>query len=210
METERTMRGLLGKKIGMTRIFDQTGTPKMATVIEAGPCLVVQVKTKDRDGYNAVQLGFAAKKESRMTKALLGHFKKANVQPQRVLKEFRNFEGEVKAGDQLGVGLFKEGERVSVSGLSKGRGFQGVVKRHKFSGGPKSHGQSDRVRAPGSIGSSSFPKRVFKGLRMGGRMGYDRVTIRNMEIIKIIPDRNLILVKGGVPGARNTILEIHR
>jgi large subunit ribosomal protein L3 len=210
METERTMRGLLGKKIGMTRIFDQTGTPKMATVIEAGPCLVVQVKTKDKDGYNAVQLGFAAKKESRMTKALLGHFKKANVAPQRVLREFRDFEGEVKAGDQIGVGLFQEGERVSVSGLSKGHGFMGVVKRHKFSGGPKSHGQSDRVRAPGSIGSSSFPKRVFKGLRMGGHMGYDRVTIRNMEIIKIIPDRNLILVKGGVPGARNTILEIHR
>jgi large subunit ribosomal protein L3 len=210
METERTMRGLLGKKIGMTRIFDQTGMPKVATVIEAGPCLVVQVKTKDKDGYNAVQLGFENKKESRTAKPLLGHFKKANAQPQRVLREFRDFGREVKAGDRIGADLFQEGERVSVSGLSKGRGFQGVVKRHQFSGGSKTHGQSDRLRAPGSIGSSSFPKRVFKGLRMGGRMGYDRVTVRNMEIIKIIPDRNLILVKGGVPGARNTILEIHR
>lgn len=204
------MRGLIGKKIGMTRIFDQSGAPKVATVIEAGPCTVIQVKTKERDGYDAVQLGFEGKKEVRTSKPLLGHFKKANVPPQRVLKEFRNFEREVKTGDQVRVDIFKEGERVHVTGLSKGMGFMGVVKRHHFSGGPKSHGQSDRVRAPGSIGSSSFPKRVFKGLRMGGRMGFDRVTLRNIEILKIIPDRNLILVKGGVPGSRNTVLEIHR
>ncbi|HEX9935033.1 MAG TPA: 50S ribosomal protein L3 [bacterium] len=204
------MRGLLGKKIGMTRIFDQAGMPKVATVIEAGPCLVIQVKTRDKDGYNAVQLGFQQKKESRTTKPLLGHFKKAAAPPQRVLREFRDFEGEVKAGDQIKADIFKEGERVHVSGLCKGHGFAGVVKRHKFAGGPKSHGQSDRVRAPGSIGSSSFPKRVFKGLRMAGHMGNDRTTVRNMEILKVIPDRNLILVKGGVPGARNTVLEIHR
>jgi large subunit ribosomal protein L3 len=210
MEIVKTMRGLIGKKVGMTRIFNPSGSPKVATVIEAGPCLVVQVKTKAKDGYNAVQLGYQEKKASRMTKPLLGHFKKANVPPQRVLKEFRDFEGEVKTGDQVRVDIFKEGERVHITGLSKGLGFMGVVKRHHFSGGPKSHGQSDRVRAPGSIGSSSFPKRVFKGLRMGGRMGFDRVTIRNMEILKIIPDRNLILVKGGVPGSRNTIVEIHR
>lgn len=204
------MRGLIGKKIGMTRIFDQSGAPKVATVIEAGPCPVIQVKTKDKDGYDAVQLGFEEKKEARTSKPLLGHFKKSNVPPQRILKEFRNFEKEVKTGDQVRVDIFKEGERVHVTGLSKGMGFMGVVKRHHFSGGPKSHGQSDRVRAPGSIGSSSFPKRVFKGLRMGGRMGFDRVTLRNIEILKIIPDRNLILVKGGVPGSRNTVLEIHR
>jgi large subunit ribosomal protein L3 len=225
METKEAMRGLLGKKIGMTRVFDKTGSPKAATVIEAGPCMVVQVKTMSKEGYNSVQLGFQEKKETRTTKALLGHFghsknaaeaaktpkaTKAKMPPQRILREFRNFEVDVKAGDQVRVDIFKEGELVHVSSISKGRGFQGVVKRHKFSGGPKSHGESDRVRAPGSIGSSSFPKRVFKGLRMGGRMGFDRVTIRNMEILKVVPDRNLILVKGGVPGARNTIVEIHR
>jgi len=204
------MRGLLGKKIGMTRVFDPKGSPKVATVIEAGPCKVVQVKTKDKDGYDAVQLGFQQQKEKRTTKPMLGHFKKAGAAPQRVLREFRDFEATVKAGDEIRVDIFKEGERIHVTGISKGRGFMGVVKRHKFSGGPKSHGQSDRVRAPGSIGSSSFPKRVFKGLRMAGRMGFDRVTVRNMEILKVVPERNLILVKGGVPGARNTILEIHR
>jgi large subunit ribosomal protein L3 len=210
MENNTTMRGLLGKKIGMMRYFDESGSPKVATVIEAGPCTVIQVKTKQKDGYNAVQLGFQGKKERLTTKPLLGHFKKANVSPQRVLKEFRDFQGEVKAGDQVKVDIFSVGERIDISGLSKGKGFIGVVKRHKFSGGPMSHGQSDRVRAPGSIGSSSFPKRVFKGLRMGGRMGHDRRTIRNLQIIKIIPDRNLLLVRGGVPGARNTILEIRK
>lgn len=202
------MRGLLGKKIGMIRVFDGTGSPNVATVIEAGPCTVVQVKTLQSDGYDAVQLGYLEKKEKRTTKPLLGHFKKAKVAPQRVLKEFRDFKGDFKAGDQVKVDIFTVGERVHVTGVSKGRGFAGVVKRHKFSGGPTSHGQSDRVRAPGSIGSSSFPKRVFKGLRMGGRMGGEQKTIRNLEILKIVPDRNLLLVKGGVPGARNSLLEI--
>jgi large subunit ribosomal protein L3 len=208
METTTIMRGLLGKKIGMTRIFDAAGSPKVATVIEAGPCTVVQVKTKKTDGYDAVQLGFLERKEKRTPKPMLGHFKKAGTTPHRVLKEFRDLQTEAKAGEQVKVDIFKVGERVAVTGLSKGHGFMGVVKRHHFSGGPKSHGQSDRLRAPGSIGSSSYPKRVFKGLRMGGRTGGKRNTILNLEIIKIVPERNLLLVKGGVPGARNSILEI--
>jgi large subunit ribosomal protein L3 len=204
------MQGLLGKKIGMLRYFDEAGSPKVATVIEAGPCTVVQVKTQQKDGYDAVQLGFIETQEKRTTKPMRGHFKKANSVPLRVLKEFRDFKGEIKAGDQVKVDIFEVGERVHVTGISKGRGFMGVVKRHKFSGGPKSHGQSDRVRAPGSIGSSSYPKRVFKGLRMGGRMGGERKTLRNLQVIKVVPDRNLLLVRGGVPGARNTILEISK
>jgi large subunit ribosomal protein L3 len=210
LETKTIMRGLLGKKIGMLRYFDESGSPKVATVIEAGPCTVVQVKTLKTDGYDAVQLGFLQKKEKRVTKPLLGHFKKANVTPSRMLKEFRDFQGEVKPGDQVKVDIFTVGERVHVTGMSKGHGFMGVVKRHGFAGGPKSHGQSDRVRAPGSIGSSSYPKRVFKGLRMGGRMGNEQKTIRNMQIIKIVPDRNLLLVRGGVPGARNSYVEIRK
>jgi large subunit ribosomal protein L3 len=204
------MRGLLGKKIGMLRYFDESGSPKVATVIEAGPCTVVQVKTRKSDGYDAVQLGFQQKKEKGVTKPLMGHFKKANAAPSRILKEFRDFLGEVKPGDQVKVDIFTVGERVHVTGMSKGHGFSGVVKRHKFAGGPKSHGQSDRVRAPGSIGSSSYPKRVFKGLRMAGRMGNEQKTIRNMQIIKIVPDRNLLLVRGGVPGARNSYVEIRK
>jgi large subunit ribosomal protein L3 len=204
------MQGLLGKKIGMLRYFDEAGSPKVATVIEAGPCTVVQVKTQQKDGYDAVQLGFLEAQEKRTTKPMRGHFKKANSVPLRVLKEFRDFQSEVKTGDQVKVDIFTVGERVHVTGLSKGRGFMGVVKRHKFAGGPKSHGQSDRVRAPGSIGSSSYPKRVFKGLRMGGRMGGERKTLRNLQVIKVVPDRNLLLVRGGVPGARNTILEISK
>jgi large subunit ribosomal protein L3 len=202
------MQGLLGKKIGMLRYFDEAGSPKVATVIEAGPCTVVQVKTRQKDGYNAVQLGFLEARVKRTTKPMQGHFKKANSVPLRVLKEFRDFKGEVKTGDQVKVDIFEVGESVQVTGVSKGRGFQGVVKRHKFAGGPKSHGQSDRLRAPGSIGSSSYPKRVFKGLRMAGRMGGERKTLRNLQVLKVVPDRNLLLVRGGVPGARNTILEI--
>jgi large subunit ribosomal protein L3 len=204
------MHGLLGKKIGMLRYFDESGSPKVATVIEAGPCTVVQVKTAKTDGYDAVQLGFLEKKEKRVNKPMKGHFKKANVAPSRILREFRDFPGEIKTGDQVKVDIFTVGERVDVTGMSKGHGFMGVVKRHKFAGGPKSHGQSDRVRAPGSIGSSSYPKRVFKGLRMAGRVGNEQKTIRNMQIIKIVPDRNLLLVKGGVPGARNSYVEIRK
>ena len=204
------MKGLIGRKMGMTRFFQSTGSVVAATVIEAGPCTVVQVKTKEKDGYQAVQLGFIDRKENRVTKPMLGHFQKHQAKPKRVLKEFRDFEPSVKEGDEVRVDLFAEGEKVRVVGFSKGKGFAGVVKRHKFSGGPKSHGQSDRLRAPGSLGQSSFPKRVFKGLRMAGRMGNERMTIRNMKVLRVIKEQNLILVEGGVPGARNSIVEIVR
>ena len=203
------MNGLLGKKIGMTRLFDETGASIAATVIEVGPCTVVQLKTLEKDGYNAVQLGYLEKKEKHTTKPLLGHFKKAKVSPFRVLREFRDYRIEVKEGDQIKIeNSFSEGEKVHVTGLSKGKGFAGVIKRHGFSGGPRTHGQSDRHRAPGSIGQSAYPKRVFKGLRMAGRMGNRKTTISNLKILKIIPDQNLLVLEGGVPGARNSILQI--
>ncbi|OVE79019.1 50S ribosomal protein L3 [bacterium I07] len=202
------MRGLLGKKIGMTRYFDPSGSTVPVTVIEAGPCTVVQIKNQEQDGYDAVQLGFIEKKEKRANKPQMGHFKKADTTPKRILREFRDFEGEVKVGDQVGADLFNVGERVHLTGLSKGRGFAGVVKRHGFRGGPKTHGQSDRLRAPGSIGQSAYPKRVFKGIKMAGRMGNKKVTVRNLRVLKVYPDRNLLLVEGGVPGARNSIVEI--
>ena len=203
-----SMKGILGKKIGMTRIFDEGGDTIAATLIEAGPCVVVQIKTDENDGYNAVQLGYAEQKETRVTKPVLGHFRRANVKPHRILKEFRDMEGEYKEGDQINIEIFAPGERVNIAGLSKGRGFAGVVKRHGFRGGPKTHGQSNRHRAPGSIDQSAYPKRVFKGVKMAGRMGHKRTTIRNLEVVKVFPDRNLILIKGGVPGARNSIVEI--
>jgi large subunit ribosomal protein L3 len=202
------MRGLLGKKIGMTRFFNEAGRNVSATVIEAGPCFVVQKKTKEQDGYDALQLGFIEKREKLVNKPEMGHFKKAKVAPQRILREFRDFEGEFKVGDKIGADIFHEGECVDLVGLSKGRGFAGVIKRHGFSGGPKTHGQSDRLRAPGSIGQSAYPKRVFKGIKMAGRMGNKRKTVQNLRVLKVYPDRNLILVEGGVPGARNSIVEI--
>ncbi len=204
------MKAILGKKLGMTRYFDQNGNHVPATLIEAGPCKVVQIKNMDKDGYNAVQVGYQEQMEKRVTKPLLKHFEKANVKPQKILKEFRDFEGEVKVGDDISVNLFSEGELVKVTGISKGRGFAGVVKRYNFGGGPKTHGQSDRHRTPGSIGQSAWPKRVMKGLRMAGQMGNENVTIRNLEILKVIPEKNQILVKGSVPGARNGIVEIKR
>jgi large subunit ribosomal protein L3 len=207
---KKSMKGILGKKIGMTRFFDETGIHVPATLIEAGPCTVVQVKTAKRDGYDAVQLGYQKKREKLVSKPMSGHFKKANVEPFRILKEFRNFKGDVKEGDQVLVDMFSAGDVVSLTGFSKGRGFAGVVKRHGFSGGPKTHGQSNRLRAPGSIGQSAYPKRVFKGLKMPGHMGNKRITIRNLEILKVFPERNLLLIKGGVPGARNSIVEIRQ
>jgi large subunit ribosomal protein L3 len=204
------MLGILGKKIGMTRFFDEQGSPVTATVIEAGPCKVLQVKSQSTDGYDAVQLGFIEQQEKRVNKPLLGHFKKSGSAPYRYLREIRDFKGEVKAGDMIQVDQFTEGDVVKVTGRSKGRGFAGVIKRHGFRGGPKSHGQSDRHRAPGSIGQSAYPKRVFKGLRMGGRMGNEQVTIRNLKIVKIVPDKNLIYVHGSVPGSRNSLVEIYR
>jgi large subunit ribosomal protein L3 len=208
MEKDGKMVGLLGRKIGMTRLFDDKGNSVPVTVIEAGPCSIVQVKTPERDGYKAVQLGFEDKKENRVAKPMKGHFQKANVNPKRILKEFLNFDGDVKAGDEIKVDIFQAGDFIKVTGCSKGRGFAGVIKRYGFRGGPKTHGQSDRHRAPGSIGQSAYPKRVFKGLRMGGRMGNTRTTIRNLKVLKIIPEKNLLLVKGGIPGARNSIVEI--
>jgi len=206
------MVGLLGRKLGMTRIFAEDGANIPVTVIEAGPCFVTQIKTPEKDGYSAVQLGFMEKKEKRTTKPLLGHFAKAGVKPLRYLREFRDFDigRELKLGDQIGVEVFEPGDVVDVSGRTKGRGFQGVVKRHGFGGGPKSHGQSDRLRAPGSIGQASFPSRVFKGLKMAGHMGNRRVTIKNLVVVKVIPEQNLILVRGGVPGAVNSIVEIKK
>ncbi|MEK7249446.1 MAG: 50S ribosomal protein L3 [Bacteroidota bacterium] len=206
------MTGLLGKKIGMTSIFDESGQVIPCTVIEAGPCFVTQIKTKDRDGYEAVQLGFDEKKERLVNKPMGGHFAKSNTKPQRIAREFRgNGVSEVQPGQEIKVDkVFAKGDTVSVIGTSKGRGFQGVVKRHHFGGGFRTHGQSDRERAPGSIGSSSHPSRVFKGLRMAGRMGGEQVTVRNLKVVGVIPDSNLLLVKGSVPGAVNGYVEIHK
>lgn len=204
------MRGILGKKIGMTRFYKEDGMPVPATLIQAGPCPVVQVKTDETDGYKAVQLGFVEQMEKRVVKPLLGHFKKANVAPQRILREFRDFDMDVKIGDQLNVDMFTIGGKVHITGLSKGKGFTGVVKRYNFGGGPKTHGQSDRHRAPGSLGQSAYPKRVFKGLKMAGHSGNSRNTIRNLKVLKVFPDKNLLVIEGSVPGARNSILEIRQ
>ena len=205
------MSGLLGKKIGMTSMFDASGKHVACTVIEAGPCVVTQVKTKEKDGYNSLQLGFAERKEKHTTKAQQGHFKKAGTTPKRNVVEFRDYVGEQKAGDTITLDIFTEGEYVDVVGTSKGKGFQGVVKRHGFSGvGGQQHGQHDRARAGGSIGASSFPGRVFKGMRMPGRMGGDRVKARNLEVLRLIKDKNLLVVKGAVPGAAGSFVIIQK
>ena len=204
------MSGILGKKIGMTSIFDQNGEAVPCTIIEAGPCYVTQVKTKDRDGYDAVQMGFEPVKEQRAVKPLRGHFARAGVKALRLLREFRGSNGtQFKPGSEVRVDIFAQGDVVDVTGRSKGRGFQGVVKRHHFGGvGMITHGQSDRVRAPGSIGSSSYPSRVFKGMKMGGRMGFRNVTVKNLTVLKVVPESNILIVKGSVPGSINSYLEI--
>lgn len=206
------MSGLLGKKIGMTNIFDERGEAIPCTVIEAGPCYVTQVKTMDKDGYEAVQLGFGEKKERLVNKSSKGHFTKAGVKALRALREFKGFPGaDFKPGAEVRVdSIFSTGDIVSVAATSKGRGFQGVVKRHHFGGGSRTHGQSDRERAPGSIGSSSFPSRVLRGLRMAGRMGGKRITVKNLQVVRIIAESNILIVKGSVPGHINTLLEIHK
>lgn len=206
------MTGLLGKKIGMTSIFDETGQVIPCTVIETGPCYVAQIKTVERDGYTAVQLGFDEKAERLVTKPQSGHFKHAGIKPVRILREFRgNGFGDLQPGQEIRVDkVFAKGDVVSVIGTSKGRGFQGVVKRHHFGGGFRTHGQSDRERAPGSIGSSSYPSRVFKGQRMAGRMGGERVTVRNLRVVGVIADSNLLLVRGSVPGAINGYVEVRK
>ncbi len=206
------MKSLIGKKIGMTSVFTDDGSSVACTLIEAGPCYVTSVKTKDNDGYDAVQLGFEERKEKGLKKPVKGMFKKRKLPLLRYLREVRDFDNveELKIGSVLKADIFTEGETVKVTGLTKGKGFQGVVKRHGFGGGSRTHGQSDRQRAPGSIGASSYPSRVFKGQKMAGRDGNDKVTIRNLKIVKVIPDSNLILVKGAVPGAISGLVQIFK
>ncbi len=207
------MSGLIGKKIGMTSIFDASGKNVSCTVIEAGPCVVTQVRSLEKDGYEAIQLAYDEKKEKNTNAPLKGHFAKANTTPKRIMMEFTRFEAEHRKsyGQTFGVEIFEEGEYVDVSGISKGKGFQGVVKRHGFHGvGGQTHGQHNRLRAPGSLGASSYPSRVMKGLRMGGRMGTDKKKVINLVILKLIPEQNLIVVKGSVPGAKGSYLKIER
>ncbi|MDD3096077.1 MAG: 50S ribosomal protein L3 [Candidatus Neomarinimicrobiota bacterium] len=202
------MNGIIGKKIGMTRIFDERGRNIPVTVIEAGPCYVTQIKTAETDGYTAVQIGFEEVREKVVSKPELGHLKAAG-KVLRNLKEFRvETVDDLKVGDEIHVDIFKKGDIISVTGRSKGKGFQGTVRRHNFNGGPKSHGQKDRLRAPGSIGASSSPSRVMKGMRMAGHMGDETVTVSNIEVVEIRPDKNILLLKGSVPGSRNGIIQI--
>ncbi len=209
-EVNTTVSGILGKKIGMTSLFDDKGESVPCTIIEAGPCYVTQLKTKERDGYDAIQLGFDAKRERLVNKPLKGHFAAANAKPVRYIREFRSSNGLPKElGAEVRVDQFHQGDFVHVTGKSKGRGFQGVVKRHHFGGvGMTSHGASDRVRAPGSIGASSYPSRVFKGTRMAGRMGHSQVTVRNLRVFKVIPESNILIIKGSIPGAINSYVQI--
>jgi large subunit ribosomal protein L3 len=205
------MSGLIGKKIGMTSIFDENGKNIPCTVIEAGPCVVTQVRTEEVDGYEAIQLGFDDKTEKSATKAELGHAKKAGVSVKRKVVEFQGFDEEYKLGDTVTVEHFLEGEFVDVSGTSKGKGFQGVVKRHGFAGvGQATHGQHNRLRAPGSIGAASYPARVFKGMKMAGRMGTDTVKVQNLRVLKVVPEKNLLVVKGAVPGHKNAYVIIQK
>lgn len=199
------MKGILGKKVGMTQIFDETGEAVPVTAIEAGPCYVTQVKTEETDGYDAIQIGFERMQERKLKKPQRGHL--GDLPSLRYLREIRTKDaGKYEVGQAIDVSVFSAGQLVDVTGTSKGRGFAGVVKRHGFAGGPKTHGQSDRHRAPGSIGATSTPARVFKGLRMAGRMGGERVTIQNLELVRVDPDRNLLLVKGSVPGVKGGVV----
>jgi large subunit ribosomal protein L3 len=205
------MKGIIGKKIGMTSIFDPSGKQTACTIIEAGPCVVTQVKSQDTDGYNALQLAFGDKKEKHTTKAELNHFAKASTPAKKFVKEFRNYFQDKNIGDVITVDIFAEGEQVDVVGTSKGKGFQGVVKRHGFAGvGEASHGQHDRQRAPGSIGNSSFASRVMKGMRMAGRTGQDRVKIKGLKVVKIFPENNYILISGSIPGHNGSIVLIQK
>lgn len=204
------MSGIIGRKIGMTSIYSAEGKSQPCTLVEAGPCVVTQVKTIDRDGYDAVQLGFGNRKEKNTPNALKGHFKKANTTPKSKLVEFKGFES-CNAGDEINVSIFEEGEFVDVTGTSKGKGFQGVVRRHNFGGvGQSTHGQHNRLRAPGSIGACSYPARVFKGMRMAGRTGGDRVKIQNLQVLKVYADQNLLVVSGSVPGAKGSYVIVDK
>ncbi len=204
------MSGIIGKKVGMTSVYSAEGKNVPCTVIEAGPCVVTQVKTVEKDGYSAVQLAYDDKTEKHTSSPLLGHFKKAGVTPKRKLAEFRDWEGrELNLGDAVTVEDFIDGDWLDITGISKGKGFQGVVKRHGFGGvGGQTHGQHNRQRKPGSLGASSYPSRVFKGKKLPGQTGGDRVTVTNLKILKIIPENNLLLVKGSIPGAKGSYLVI--
>ena len=205
------MPGLLGKKIGMTSVFSADGKNVPCTVIEVGPCVVTQIKTVEVDGYEAVQVGFEDKKEKHTNKPEMGHFKKAGVTPKRHLAEFKGFETEYKLGDVISIDLFAEDDFVDVVGTSKGKGYQGVVKRHGFGGvGQTTHGQHNRLRAPGSIGACSYPARVFKGTRMAGQTGNERVTVQNLQVLKVMPEHNLLMIKGSVPGCKGSIVIIEK
>lgn len=209
------MLGIIGKKVGMTSIFTEEGKNVACTIIEAGPCFVTQVKNNETDGYNAVQVAYDDKKEKNTTNAMKGHFKKAGVAPKAKMVEFKgireDLEHELKVGDELNVDIFEEGEFVDVIGTSKGKGFQGVVKRHGFSGvGMQTHGQHNRLRAPGSLGAGSYPSKVFKGMRMAGRMGGERVMAINLTVMKVIKDKNLLVLKGAVPGAKGSYVIVER
>jgi large subunit ribosomal protein L3 len=205
------MKSIIGKKVGMTSIFDTNGRQTAVTIIEAGPCVVTQKKTTETDGYNALQLAFGDKKEKHTLQAEKNHFAKANTSAKKYVKEIRDSESDKNVGDTITVDIFTEGEKVDVVGTTKGKGFQGVVRRHGFHGvGGQSHGQHDRSRAPGSIGGSSYPSRVFKGMRMAGRMGQDKVQIKGLQIVKIFPEKNYILISGSVPGHIGSIVLIQK
>lgn len=206
------MSGIIGKKVGMTTIFNADGQAVPCTLIEAGPCVVTQVRTEEKDGYKAIQLGYGEKKEKNTSRPLVGHFKKAGTTPKRKLVEFKEFETEYSLGDTIRIeDVFAEGDFLDATGNSKGRGFQGVVKRHGFAGvGGQTHGQHNRGRHPGSIGACSFPSRVFKGIRMAGRMGNTRTTIQNLKVLKVLSDQNLIVISGSIPGAKNGFITLHK
>jgi len=205
------MSGLIGKKVGMTSIFDDNGKNIPCTVIQAGPCVVTQVRTEEVDGYEALQLGFDDKTEKSSTKAELGHAKKAGTTVKRHVAEFQGYDEDYKLGDTITVEHFEEGEFVDIAGTSKGKGFQGVVKRHGFAGvGQATHGQHNRLRAPGSIGAASYPARVFKGMKMAGQMGNEKVKVQNLRVLKVVPEKNLLVVKGSIPGHKNTYVTIQK
>jgi large subunit ribosomal protein L3 len=205
------MSGLIGKKLGMTRIFDEKGNDVQVSVIQTGPCYVTEIRTKDKHGYDSLQLGFEEKREKSVKQPERGHFAKSGVKPMRYLREFRTFDvSQFKLGDAIKADVFQIGDEVKVIGVSKGKGFQGVVKRHHFGGGPVTHGQSDRRRAPGSLGGSSYPSRVYKGLRMAGRMGNARVTTRNLKVVRVDAENNIVMVRGSIPGAKNGMVLIQK
>jgi len=205
------MPGLIGKKIGMTSTYDADGKNVSCTIIQAGPCVVTQVKTEAKDGYRAIQLGFGDRKEKNTPAPLKGHFKKAKTTPKQRLAEFSGYEEDLTLGDEVNVEIFTEGEFIDVVGKTKGKGFQGVVRRHGFGGvGQATHGQHNRLRAPGSIGAASYPARVFKGMRMGGQMGNTRVTLENIQVLKVMPEQSLLIVKGSVPGPKGSFLILEK